>query len=62
MSKEKRLCLYAIGFHLIAVVFWCYLKEHTGQAALGLLIGWSVWSGAKASASLMKLSKDNIAR
>ena len=52
MSKEKRLCLYAIGFHLIAVVFWCYLKEHTGQAALGLLIGWSVWSGAKASASL----------
>jgi len=62
MKKEKRLCLYAIGFHLVAVVVWCYLKEYTGQAALGLLIGWSVWSGAKASASLMKMSTDQVAR
>ena len=61
MNKDKRLCLIAIAFHLAAVILWCYLKEHTGQAALGLLIGWSVWSGAKASASLMKLSGNNVA-
>jgi hypothetical protein len=62
MNKEKRLCLYAIGFHLAAVVFWCYLKQHTDQPALGLLIGWSVWSGAKATSSLMQLSGGGMAR
>ncbi|MDB6164810.1 MAG: hypothetical protein JWL98_2242 [Xanthomonadaceae bacterium] len=62
MRREKRLCMFAIAFHLAAVVLWCYLKQHTGQAAVGLLIGWSVWSGAKASSSLMKLSGNDMAR
>jgi hypothetical protein len=61
MNKDKRLCMIAIAFHLTAVVFWSYLQEHTGQAALGLLVGWSVWCGAKASNSLMKLSTNNTA-
>ena len=61
MTKEKRLCLIAIAFHLAAVLFWSYLQQHTGHAALGLLVGWSVWCGAKASASLMKLSGNGVA-
>jgi hypothetical protein len=61
MNKDKRLCMIGIGFHLAAVVFWSYLQQHTGQAAIGLLVGWSVWSGAKASNSLMQLSGSRAA-